>query len=68
MALIISYILKKGSQPLLDFQGPPYSPAGTHKRHGCHWMLGTVRAYSVAPQHALQYTKASEAISHVWGT
>lgn len=66
-ALIFSYILKRESQPPLDFQRPPYSPAGTHKRHGCHWLLETIRTYRVAAQHALLYSKASE-ISRVWET
>lgn len=43
MVLLISYILMRGSRPQLDFQRPPYSPAGTHKRHGRCWPLGTVR-------------------------
>lgn len=43
IVLLFSYILMRGSQPQLDFQRPPYSPAGTHKRHGRRWPLGTVR-------------------------
>lgn len=61
MVLLISYILMKGSRPPLDFQRPPYSPAGTHKRHGRRWPLGTVRTYTrAATEGALQCTKASE--------
>lgn len=66
MILLISYILMRGSRPQLDFQRPPYSPAGTHKRHGRRWPLGTVRTYRVATEDALQYMKASEiTVSHM---
>lgn len=65
MVLLISYILMRGSRPQLDFQRPPYSPAGTHKRHRHCWPLGTVRTYRVAIEDALQYMKASEImVSH----
>lgn len=64
MALLLSYILMKGSRPL-DFRRPPYCPAGTHKTHGRGWPLGAVRTYRVADQDALQDMKASEiTVSH----
>lgn len=69
MALLISYILMRESQPPLDFRRPPYCPAGTHKTHGRSWPLGAVRTYRVAAQDALQYMKASEiTVSHavIW--
>ena len=40
MVPLISYILMRGSRPQLDFQRPPYSPAGTDKRHERCWALG----------------------------
>lgn len=43
MVLLFSYILMRGSRPQLDFQRPPYSPAGTQRRYRRHWPLGTVR-------------------------
>lgn len=55
MTLLFSYILMTGSQPPLDFQRPPYSPAGTHKRHGRRWPLLTLRTYRVAAYSTRRY-------------
>ncbi len=69
MVHLISYILMRGFRPQLDFQRPPYSPAGTHKRHVRCWPLWTVRNDRVATEDAFQYMKASEiTVSHtvIW--
>lgn len=58
IALLTNYILMRGSRPRVDFLRPPYSPAGTHKRHGRRWPLGTPTKHLQGG--LLQYMKTSD--------